>query len=309
MPNVVDSRGGEPRTAIRAREKDARQLRKVSQPAKRARAGARPNVLGGIGGFVWLAIIILPIYYIVITSLRPQAGFFASNQLIPPLNPTLDQYALVLQSNFFLYLANSVIITLTTVVATVFISLMAAFAIVHSNTKFARASFTLFLLGLAIPIQATIIPLFYMLSKIGFYDSLLALIMPSIGFALPITVLILTNFIRDIPKELFESMRLDGAGNWRMLFSLVMPLSRPAIVTVGLYDALHVWNGFLFPLVLTQSPDKRVLPLSLWTFQGEFNVNIPALLAAVVLATLPIFVLYIFGRRQLIAGLTAGFNK
>lgn len=272
-------------------------------------AGHRANILGGIGGFIWLAVIILPIYYIVITSIRPQEGFFSSNQLLPPSHPTLDQYALVLQSDFFLYLANSVIVTVAAVVVTVFVCVMAAFAIVRSHTRFVRMTFSLFLLGLAIPLQATIIPLFYMLSKAGLYDSLLALILPSIGFAIPLTVLILSNFIRDIPNELFESMKVDGASNWRMLLSLVIPLSRPALVTVALYNALGVWNGFLFPLVLTQSPNKRVLPLSLWTFQGQFTVNVPAVLAAVVLSTLPILVLYVFGRRQLVSGMTAGFSK
>jgi raffinose/stachyose/melibiose transport system permease protein len=303
MANVLERPAGKARTI--GGQRPSRTIRR----ARRGRAGEKPNVLAGIGGFVWLAIIILPIYYIVITSVRPQAGFFSSNQLLPPLDPTFSQYALVLQSDFFLYLANSLIITISSVIVTVFISIMAAFAIVRSQTWFVRTTFSLFLLGLAIPLQATIIPLFYMLSKAGLYDTLLALILPSIGFAIPLTVLILANFIRDIPKELFESMKVDGAGNWRMLFSLVIPLSRPAIVTVALYNALGVWNGFLFPLVLTQSPEKRVLPLSLWTFQGQFSVNIPAVLAAVVLSTLPVFVLYVFGRRQLVSGMTAGFSK
>lgn len=294
--DVTAAAGGKPRErAVRA--------------ARTRRAGQRPNWLGGAGAWIWLAIIVIPIYYIVITSVRPQAGFFSSNQLIPPLAPTLDGYALVLQSDFFLYLANSVIITVVSVVVVVFVCIMAAYAIVRSQTRFTRASFSFLLLGLAIPVPATIIPLFYMLSKAGLYDSLAALILPSIGFAVPVTVLILSNFIRDIPKELFESMKVDGSSDWRTLFSLVLPLARPAIVTVGLYNALNVWNGFLFPLVLTQSPDKRVLPLSLWTFQGSFSVNVPAVLAAVVLSTLPIFILYIFGRRQLIAGMTAGFSK
>jgi len=277
--------------------------------ASRRRAGGRPNVLAGLGGTLWLLIIILPLYYVVITSVRPQEGFFGSNQLLPPTDPTFDQYALVLQSDFFRYLFNSVVVTVATVIVTVLVSLMAAFAIVRSSTRFVRLSFSVFLLGLAIPLQATIIPLFYMLSQIGLYDTLWALILPSVGFAIPLTVLILSNFIRDIPGELFESMRVEGASQWRMLFSLVLPLSRPAIVTVALYNALNVWNGFLFPLVLTQNPDNRVLPLSLWTFQGQFTVNIPAVLAAVVLSTLPIFVLYVVGRRQLVSGMTAGFGK
>ncbi len=102
---------------------------------------------------------------------------------------------------------------------------------------------------------------------------------------------------------------LDGATDWRMLWSLVVPLSKPAIITVAVYDALNVWNGFLFPLILTQSADKRVLPLSLWTFQGDLTTNIPAVLAAVVLSVLPMFAAYAVGRRQLVSGLTAGFTK
>ena len=272
-------------------------------------SGRRPNVLGAAGAFLWLGIIIVPIYYIVITSLRRQEGYFTDNQLLPPLNPTLESYGKVLESGFLLYFSNSVIVTVASVAVTVIVSLMAAFVIVRSNRWTAKASFSLLLMGLAIPLQATIVPLFYMISKAGLYDSLWAIILPSIGFAIPVTVLILVNFVRDIPRELFDSMRVDGSGQWRILWSLVAPLARPAIVTVAVYDALTVWNAFLFALVLTQSPENRVLPLSLWTFQGEFNVNVPGIMAAVVLSTIPILVLYILGRRQLVSGMTAGFSK
>jgi raffinose/stachyose/melibiose transport system permease protein len=292
-----------------ARSATARGGEKGSVVRGSRRGQRRFNLGGGVGGFLWLAVIILPIYYIVITSIRPQNGFFNSNQLVPPAHPTFAEYGLVLQSDFFLYLSNSVIVTAASVVVTVVVSLAAAYAVVRSRSRISRLAFSIFLLGLAVPLQATIVPLFYMMSKVGLYDSLIALILPSIGFAIPLTVLVLTNFVRDIPGELFESMRMDGASNWRVLVSLVAPLSRPAIVTVALYDALTVWNGFLFPLVLTQSPQNRTLPLSLWTFQGQFNVNVPATLAAVVLSTLPLFVVYILGRRQLVAGITAGFGK
>jgi raffinose/stachyose/melibiose transport system permease protein len=200
-------------------------------------------------------------------------------------------------------------VTTVAVAVTVTVSLMAAFVIVRSTHWTAKVSFSLLLMGLAIPLQATIVPLFYMLSQAGLYDTLAAVILPSVGFAIPITVLILVNFLRDIPTELFDSMRVDGATQWRTLWSLVAPLARPALVTVAIYDSLTVWNAFLFPLVLTQSPENRVLPLSLWTFQGEFNVNVPGIMAAVVLSTLPILALYIFGRRQLVSGMTAGFGK
>jgi raffinose/stachyose/melibiose transport system permease protein len=269
----------------------------------------RPNYLAGLSGWIWLLVIIVPIYYVVITSFKSQAGFFSSNPLLPTVDPTLDNYSMVLQSGFVTYLMNSIIVTAGAVVPALLVSFMAAYAIVRGRGRFIALTNTVFLMGLAIPLQATIVPIYLIITKMGLYDSLLALILPSAAFALPISVLILSNFMRDIPSELFESMRLDGASNWAILWHLVLPMTRPAVVTVGIYNALQVWNGFLFPLILTQSPDKRVLPLSLWTFQGEFSINVPAILASVVLSTLPLLVLYIFGRRQLLGGLTAGFSK
>jgi raffinose/stachyose/melibiose transport system permease protein len=280
-------------------------------PRQNSRRACRrlPNLPGGLGGWLWLAVIVLPIYYVVITSLKNQAGFFATNPMLPPAEPTLDNYKLVLENDFARYFLNSVVVTLGTVIPALFVSFMAAYAIVRGKGRFLNWTNNLFLLGLAIPLHATIIPIYWMITRAHLYDTLLALILPSIAFAIPVSVLILSNFMRDVPNELFESMRLDGCSDWAMLWRLALPMTKPAVITVGIYNALHVWNGFLFPLILTQSPATRVLPLSLWTFQGEFSVNIPAVLASVVLATLPLLVLYIVARRQLISGLTAGFSK
>ena len=269
----------------------------------------RLNIPGGLGGWIWLAVIILPVYYVVITSLKTQAGYFGQNPLAVPASPTLEDYQMVLEADFAKYFMNSAIVTLGSVIPTVLISFMASFAIVRGSGRFLKLVNGMFLMGLAIPLQATIIPIYLMIIRLNLYDSLLALMLPSIAFAIPLTVLILSNFIRDVPNELFESMRLDGCSEWQTMWRLALPLTRPAIVTVAIYNGLHVWNGFLLPLVLTQSPSLRVLPLGLWTFQGEFSVNIPAVLASVVLSTLPILVLYVIGRRQLLAGLTAGFSK
>jgi raffinose/stachyose/melibiose transport system permease protein len=269
----------------------------------------RLNIPAGLSGWMWLAIIIIPVYYVVITSLKTQEGYFGQNPLALPTSPTLENYQLVLEADFAKYFMNSTIVTLGAVIPTVLISFMAAFAIVRGKGRFLKLVNGMFLMGLAIPLQATIIPIYLMIIRLNLYDSLLALMLPSIAFAIPLTVLILSNFIRDVPNELFESMRLDGCSEWQTMWRLALPLTRPAIVTVAIYNGLHVWNGFLLPLVLTQSPGLRVLPLALWNFQGEYSVNIPAVLASVVLSTLPILVLYVVGRRQLLAGLTAGFSK
>lgn len=278
-------------------------------PARRRRH-TRANPLAALGGLVWLVIVVIPLYWVVITSLRSQAGFFDAGPLTPPSSPILANYRLVLGNAFFTYLSNSVIVTVSTVLIVLLVSVMAAYGIVRGGARrLPRAVFTLFLLGLAIPLQATIIPIYYVITRLHLYDSLLGLILPSVAFAIPVSVIILVNFLRDVPGELFESMRVDGAGDWRMLWNLVVPLVRPALMTVAVYDALQVWNGFLFPLILTQSSSKWVLPLALFNYQGQYTVNVPAILAAVVLSTLPILALYILGRRQLLGGLTAGFGK
>ncbi|MFC5829849.1 carbohydrate ABC transporter permease [Nonomuraea insulae] len=277
----------------------------------RRRSSERPNYLAGLTSVIWLAIVIVPIYWIVVTSFKSQSRYYAENPLVPPAEPTMANYRMVIEADFPQYFLNSVIATLGAVVPAVLFSFMAAYAIVRASRKsrFLRWTNSMFLMGLAIPLQATVIPIYLIIIRLHLYDTLLALILPSIAFAIPLSVLILANFIRDVPKELFDSMRIDGASEQVTMWRLAFPLTRPAVVTVTVYNALQIWNGFLLPLILTQSPDKRTLPLALWSFQGQYSINVPAVLASVVLTTLPILILYVVGRRQLLAGLTAGFGK
>jgi len=274
------------------------------------RSTGRPNWVGGVLSVVWLAIVVLPIYWILVTSFKSQDVYFLANPLAPPSAPTVENYVAVVQAGFVRYFVNSVVVTLGSVVPAVLVSFLAAYAIIRSpGRRLLRGMNSLFLMGLAIPLQATIIPVYLLVIKLGLYNTLGGIVLPSIAFSIPLSVLVLSNFIRDVPKELFESMRTDGASEWGTLWNLAFPLTRPALVTVTVYNALAVWNGFLLPLILTTSPEKRLLPLALWTFQGEYGVNVPAVLASVVLTTLPILVLYVVGRRQLLSGLTAGFSK
>jgi len=267
------------------------------------------GIIPALFGIVWLVVAFYPILYMFITSLRSQAGFFSDAPWLPPAQPTLTNYGNVLQNDFGLYFANTVFVTGISVFLIVVVSLFAAYAISRIPNRFTQALFSLFLFGLAIPLQATIIPIYALITDLHLYDTLFALILPYVAFGIPLSVLVLVTYIRDIPKELHESMYLDGAGHLRILGSLVLPLSRSAVITVIIYETIQVWNGFLFPLVLTQSPSVRVLPLALWSFQGQFTTNVPAILAAVFLSATPIILLYIFGRRQLLGGLMAGFSK
>jgi raffinose/stachyose/melibiose transport system permease protein len=270
----------------------------------------RLNWLGGSFGWIWLIVVMVPIYWIVITSFKTQSSYFVTNTFAPPTDPTFENYKTVVDNDFVRYFFNSVIVSVGAVIPAVLISFMASYAIVRgAGNRWLRSINSLFLLGLAIPLQAVIIPVYLIIIRLHLYDTLLAIILPSIAFAIPLSVLVLSNFIRDVPRELFESMRMDGASEWGTLWRLAFPLTRPALVTVTIYNALLIWNGFLLPLVLTQSPDQRTMPLALWTFQGIFGVNVPAVAASVTLTTVPIILMYAIGRRQLLGGLTAGFGK
>jgi raffinose/stachyose/melibiose transport system permease protein len=276
---------------------------------RRHKGSERRNWLGGAFGWIWLLIVVVPIYWIVVTSFKTRSSYFVTNPFLPG-KPTLENYRFVIEADFASYFVNSVIVTLGATVPAVVFSFMAAYAIIRgTGGRFLRFTNSIFLLGLAVPLQAVVIPIFLIIIKLRLYDTLLAIILPSIAFAIPLSVLVLSNFIRDVPRELFESMRMDGAGEWTMLWRLALPLTRPAIVTVSIYQGLTIWNNFLLPLILIQSPEQRPLPLALWNFQGQYGVNVPAIAASVVLTTLPIVVLYAIGRRQLLSGLTAGFGK
>ncbi len=291
----------------------------VDQPTEHAprpvsgrsrRGWARPNWLAGLAGWFWLALVLVPLYWIVITSFKAQSDYYQENAFAPPSNPTLDNYRLVIENDFVRYFVNSMVVTVGTTVPTVVLALMAAYAIVRgAHSRLLKRVHGLFLMGLAIPLQAAIIPIYLVIIELGLYDSLAAIVIPSVAFAIPLAVLVLTNFLRDVPRDLFESMRVDGASEWTMLWKLAFPLTRPAMVTVAVYTGVTVWNGFLLPLILTQSPEQRTMPLAVWSFQGQFQVNVPAVLASVVLSTIPILALYTIGRRQLVSGLSEGFSK
>ncbi|MGO4417858.1 carbohydrate ABC transporter permease [Streptomyces sp. MCAF7] len=263
----------------------------------------RPNYPAGLASLLWLVIVGAPLYVLVATTFRTRDGYIDDGPLALPTHPTLANYDRVLSSHFFSYLGNTLVVTAVCAAIVIVLSVTVGYAVVRARGRMSRRVFQIFLLGLAIPSQAVIIPIYLVITKLQLYDTLLAVILPTAAFSLPVSVLILAGTMRDIDEELYESMALDGAGPTRVLLRLVVPMSRAGISTVGVYSALHAWNGFMFPLILTQSRSNRVLTLGLYDYVGEFRVDTPALLTAVVLSIVPIFVVYLFARRQLINGL------
>ncbi|RMI41544.1 carbohydrate ABC transporter permease [Streptomyces triticirhizae] len=284
------------------------ELARDTPPAPPVR-GRRPfrlpkaNYPAGIGAFVWLVIVIVPLYILVASTLQSRQEYLDNGPLSLPDSISFDSYRQVLEGDFPRYLLNTLIVTASCTALVLTLAVTVSYSIVRTRSRLSQRAFQLFLLGLAIPSQAVIIPIYLIITELSLYDTLLAIILPTAAFSLPVSVLILVGTMRDISEELYESMALDGARSVRVLFQLVIPMSRAGISTAGVFSALSAWNGFLFPLILTQSRETRVLTLGLYDFVGEFRVDIPALLAAVVLSIVPIFTAYLFARRQLINGL------
>ncbi|MCT2582399.1 carbohydrate ABC transporter permease [Actinophytocola sp. S1-96] len=236
-------------------------------------------------------------------SLQERDDFLDNGPVALPSAITLENFTEVVTGGFARYLLNTVIVTVACVVLTLAVAIPAAYAIVRSTSWLSGFAFRIFLLGLAIPAQATIIPLYLIINRMQLYDSLTAIILPTVAFGLPLSILVLAGSLRDVSNELYDAMTIDGAGPFRILWQLVVPMSRGSIAAVGTYAALGAWNQFLFPLILTQNPDLRVLTLGLQRFRQEFQINLPGMMMAVMLTALPVFVLYLVARRWLIAGL------
>jgi xylobiose transport system permease protein len=267
------------------------------------RGGRRPNWVAGALTVLWLGIVAFPLYLMISWAIQRQSDFVDNGPLAPPAKPTAFNLGYVFDQGFTTNLLVTVQVTAASIAVTLALALPAAFAIVRSNSWLASASFRIFLLGLAIPAQAVIIPVYLIIIKLQLYDTLLAIILPTVAFGLPLAILVLAGSLRDVTGEMYEAMAVDGATPLRMFFNLVLPLSKSSITAVGIYTGLNAWNGFIFPLVLTQSPDRRPVALALWNYQTEHGLNTPGLMMAVLLSALPVFVLYVFARRWLVAGL------
>jgi raffinose/stachyose/melibiose transport system permease protein len=279
-------------------------------PARARRRGAKartPLALRGVAfvlGTVWLVIALAPIYFMVLSSLRTQGTYVTANPWVPSGPLTIKQYSTVLHAGLGTYFENSLIVTAVCVVLTLLLSLATSFRIIRGTSRFSGASLRMLVFGLAVPIQALIVPLYIIVDKIGLYDTLAALMLTMSAAAIPVSVLIMLSFVRDIPRELIDAMAVDGAGEWRIFAKLIVPLSRPVLATVAIYNGLNVWNNFLLPLVLTQSNSTAVLPLGLFKFQGEYGIDVPAIMAAVLLSVIPLVILYVAMRRQFVRGLS-----
>ena len=260
-------------------------------------------------GLFWLAVTTVPFLFMVMTSFKSQQESFSSSVWALPEALDLVNYRSVLEGPFLTYFKNSVMVVVISVILIMLISAMAAFAFARMRFRFNEALFGLIVAGMIVPIHITLVPIYLMTRDMGLYDSPFALVGPYVATSLPISIFILTEFMRQIPKELEEAARLDGCGPFAIFFKVFLPLSGPGLSTIAIYNGIMLWNEFIFAYVLTSSTGTRTLPLAIWDYQGQYTSNIPAILTVVTLTSLPLVVAYAFGQEKIVKGMMAGSLK
>ncbi|CAA9337180.1 MAG: hypothetical protein AVDCRST_MAG61-3223 [uncultured Friedmanniella sp.] len=275
-------------------------------PKSRRKGGIVATLLLAAVAAFWIS----PLVLLVITAIRPLSDFVANGPLTWPDAFTWQNFADAWAiGNFDTTYTNSIILLVLKVPIGVLLSAMLAYALSKLRIRFRGTIMFSVFLGLTIPIYITIVPVFVMLRSVGQTDSLLGLIGPYLAFGIPFEVLVLQAFFRQLPDEILESARMDGAGDWRIFFTIVLPLSTPALVTVFILDAVSTWNEFLFALILLNSDENKTIPVGLLNFQGQFANNNTGLAAGILIAVVPILIAYVLLQRWIVSGLTAGATK
>lgn len=254
-------------------------------------------------------ICLFPIYFMVSTAFKTRVEFY-TNILGLPLKPTLDNFLLVLdRKDFFRWFLNSVILTVTSTSIGVFVSSMAAFAFSRMNFYGKRALYNFMSALMAIPVIVTIVPLFVLMVNAGLINTYPAAIVIYIGFIVPYSTFLLTSFFMDVPQAIVDCARIDGCSTFRIFWNIMLPLSAPAVITLFIVNALWVWNELLIALVFLQSDSLKTIMAGLTVFRSRFTINVPVTSAGLIIAILPMILLFLFGQRYFIKGLVAGSLK
>jgi raffinose/stachyose/melibiose transport system permease protein len=268
-----------------------------------------PRLVIYILALLWLLICLYPFAFLIQNSLKTLVEFFGGNVWRLPEKFSLTNYVQVWKASFPRFLFNSAFVVSISLVLLILAGSSAAFGLSRFKFRFNRFFYYLFVGGMTIPIHITLIPVYILTRRIGLYDSLWALIGPYIAFNVPITVFILVSFMSEIPRSLEEAAYIDGATKWQDFWHVVLPVSRPAVTAVGIYNSVILWNEFVFPLILVSTRNKRPLTLALWSFKGEFGADVPSIMAALILSMIPLLIFYAITRERLIEGLVAGAIK
>jgi raffinose/stachyose/melibiose transport system permease protein len=270
-----------------------------------ARAAARHALL-----ILACVVSVYPLLWMVFGSLKSNGNFY-SGIWGPPSHPLWSNFSGAWsEGGLGGYLLNSVIVTASTVVLVCVLGYLLAYAVARMKMRGGNVILGIFAVSLFVPVQLLLIPLFVLESDIHLFNSYWSLVLPYAAGALPFTVIFLSAYLRSIPREIDEAAVIDGCKNLRLLWHVMVPLSRPAFATVVIFTFLNSWNEFLLALTLIQTDARRTLPVGLLNFSQSFGMtNYPYMFAALTISAVPIIAVFVAFQKKFIGGLTAGAVK
>ena len=259
---------------------------------------------------LWAFISVFPVYWMLTFSLKTNEEIFGENVIGLPKYWVWENYTRAMNTgNMPLYFLNSVIVAVSTIVITLLASVMATYAITRLDWKGRKSMNKFFMLGLTIPIHASIVPLYTTLAKIKMLNSYFALIIPYSAFSLAMGILISIGFMGDIPYDLDEACFLDGCGVWGTFMRVIAPLMMPAVATVGIYTFLQCWNELMFANVFISKDSLKTLPVGVQALSGQYTTDWGPIGAALSIATIPTLLVYVFLSKQIQDSFIAGAVK
>ncbi len=259
---------------------------------------------------VYALVALFPVVLTIMNSFKTRRAIFTA----PLMPPTPETFSLVGyetiagRSNFGLYFVNSIVVTLGAMFFILFFGAMAAWALSEYNFRGNTLMGLYLAFGIMIPIRLGTVSILRLVVSLGLINTLAALILVYIAMGLPLAIFVLQQFMRQVPRELTDAARIDGANEYR-IFGLIVPLVRPAVATVAVFTMIPIWNDLWFPLILAPGEQTKTITLGTQQFLGQFVSDWNAVLSSLTLAMLPVLLLYIFFSRQLIRGITAGAIK
>ncbi|MFI0543436.1 carbohydrate ABC transporter permease [Streptomyces sp. WSLK1-3] len=255
------------------------------------------------------AVMVVPLGYAVLSGFK-STDELSSNPFGLPEHWLTSNYTDILGgSDFWRLLGSSTLIAVGTTVLVVALSALAAFSFARFAFRGREALFTLFTMGLMFPFAVAVLPLFLLLRSLGLLDNPLGVILPQAAFGLPMTIIILRAFFREIPGELEEAATLDGCSSFGFFWRVLLPMARPALGTVSVLALVTSWNNFMLPLLVFTDNTWWTLPVGVQQFQGQYSAEYARVFAYLVLAMVPALAFYSVAERQLVGGLTAGATK
>ena len=250
----------------------------------------------------------IPLYYVVVSSFKSTVDM-ALFPLGLPKSWNFGNYIEAFQGgDMATAFRNSLVLTVFGVFLQVFIGSLAAYGVIISRTWLTMSLGVILAVAFAIPGQATLVPQYVMFANFGLTDSILGLILLYTGGAI-FCYFLIVGYMRSLPKELLEAARIDGAGPFRVYWSIVLPLTRPILTTVVVFQTLGIWNDFLNPNIYLSSPENRTVPLQVYQAVGQFSTDYPLFMAITVIALIPVFIFFIIAQRWIVSGLVAGAVK